>query len=62
LKNELGQGVPKNTERAVMRYRQAAEQGNAEAQFHLGEKYQLGQGVPQSNETEMAWYKMSASN
>ena len=60
IMNEQGQGVPKNAQRAVLRYRQAAELGNAEAQFLLGEKYHLGLGIAQDKKTAMLWLKKSA--
>ena len=38
----------------------AAEQGDAEAQFHLGLMYDLGDGVPEDNATAMHWYLKAA--
>ena len=38
----------------------AAEQGDAETQYHLGWRYYLGEGVPQ-NDTELAkWFCKAA--
>ncbi len=37
-----------------------AEQGNAEAQFMLGEMYGLGQGVAPDEPQAMAWYRKAA--
>lgn len=40
--------------------RQAAEQGNAEAQFGLGYYYMTGQGVAQDYKQAVEWYRKSA--
>jgi len=37
--NDAGQGVPKNAQRAAMRYPAGRRTGNGEAQFRLGEKF-----------------------
>ncbi len=38
----------------------AAEQGDAEAQFNLGNMYRKGEGVPQSDQEAVKWYRLSA--
>jgi TPR repeat protein len=38
----------------------AAEQGNAAAQYNLGNKYNKGQGVPQDYTEAVKWYRMAA--
>ena len=38
----------------------AAELGNAEAQYILGQLYRLGQGVPQSHTAAARWYQRAA--
>ena len=40
--------------------RQAAEQGNANAQNNLGAMYATGQGVPQDDREAVKWYRMAA--
>ena len=40
--------------------RQAAEQGNATAQFSLGLMYADGEGVPKDDAEAVKWYRMSA--
>ena len=42
-----GGGVPQDYSEAAAWYRQAAEQGHANAQFNLGWMYANGRGVPQ---------------
>ena len=37
-----------------------AKQGNADAQFNLGEMYNTGKGVPQDYKTAVKWYKLAA--
>ncbi len=41
-------------------YRLAAEQGDARAQYNLGQMYREGQGVPQNDKTAMKWYTLAA--
>ncbi|HHQ4547446.1 TPA: LysM-like peptidoglycan-binding domain-containing protein, partial [Aeromonas veronii] len=41
-------------------YRKAAEQGNAEAQFALGQMYENGQGVLQDHQQAAIWYRKAA--
>ena len=45
---------------AVMWYRRAAEQGQAEAQFFLGACYGAGKGVPQDVEVAVKWIRKAA--
>jgi TPR repeat protein len=45
---------------ALRKWRQLAEQGNAGAQFNLGQLYRQGQGVPQDYKEAMKWYLMAA--
>jgi TPR repeat protein len=40
--------------------RQAAEQGNAEAQLEMGILYEFGYNMPKNNVTALAWYLRSA--
>jgi len=44
----------------AMKYRTAAEQGDAYAQCSLGECYYYGDGVPQDFIEAEKWYQMSA--
>ena len=46
---------------AVKLYRKAAEQGNASAQFILGNMYSNGEGVPQDYVTAYMWYDLAGS-
>jgi hypothetical protein len=41
------------------RCREAAEQGDAEAQFHLGERYRWGAGVPQDHAEAYFWFDIA---
>ena len=45
---------------AVKWYRQAAEQGHAEAQYNLGCGYANGQGVARDKVEAYAWFSMAA--
>ena len=40
--------------------RQAAEQGDATAQFNLGLMYANGEGVPEDDAEAVRWYRMAA--
>ena len=41
-------------------YRKAAEQGNAHAQFALGQMYDVGNGVPKDSAEAIKWYRKAA--
>lgn len=55
-----GKGVPQDDREAVRWYRQAAEQGNADAQYNLGLAYANGEGVPQNDREAVKWYRRAA--
>ncbi len=38
----------------------AAQQGDAEAQYNLGNMYRTGEGVPQNDTEAMKWFRLSA--
>ena len=44
----------------VKKYRQAAEQGDADAQYNLGFCYEHGQGVTKNRSEAMKWYRKAA--
>ena len=45
---------------AVPRYRKAAEQGDAHAQYNLGVMYANGEGVPKDDREAVLWYRKAA--
>ena len=45
---------------ALSRFRKAAKQGDADAQFALGAMYEHGQGVPLDYKTSVYWYNRAA--
>ena len=55
-----GEGVPQDPAEAVRWCRLAAEQGDAVAQFNLGELYALGEGVPQDPAEAVRWFRLAA--
>jgi hypothetical protein len=55
-----GTGVPENDAEAVRWYRLAAEQGNASAQYNLGNMYDSGEGVPENDAEAVRWYRLAA--
>jgi hypothetical protein len=57
---ENGEGVPKDETEAVKRYRKAADQGYAVAQFNLGRMYSAGWGVPKNEPEAVRWYRKAA--
>lgn len=48
-------------EEAAAWYRKAAEQGDADAQYNLGNLYAQGQGVAQDDAQAVAWYRKAAN-
>ena len=44
----------------ISKYMKSVEQGNAKAQYHLGNCYYSGQGMEQSYEKAFYWYKKAA--
>ena len=50
----------KNYLEAVKYLRQAAEKGNADAQYFMGDCYGTGKGVQQDYKESFKWYKLSA--
>ncbi len=76
LTYERGQGVPKDYqkalrwyrlaqgqayEEAILSYRRAANQGDATAQYNLGEMYMLGRGVPKDYTQAYVWVALAAA-
>jgi len=57
---EHGRGVHKNDVEAVRWYREAAEQGDATAQFNLGGMYRKGAGIPKDDAKAAYWYHKAA--
>lgn len=47
---------PPNFEGAMIWYQRAAYDGNAEAQFHIGELYEQGKGVKKDSAAAAQWY------
>jgi len=58
----IGLHVPQNFTVAAKLFRKAAERGNAEAQWHLGEMYAAGQGMPCDDVEAAKWFLMAADN
>jgi len=54
-------GVTRNPAKAVELYRQAANMGDAEAQYQLGTCYDLGNGVAQDYKQAVHWYTKAAN-
>lgn len=49
-----------NEAEALVLYRKAADQGNANAQFALGEIFATGRGVPQNNFQAYIWFSLAS--
>lgn len=47
---------------ALRQYEPLAEQGNTDAQFHLGVMYADGRGIPQDDVEAARWFRMAAEN
>jgi soluble lytic murein transglycosylase-like protein len=57
---EHGEGVPKDTARAVSLYCEAARAGSAEAQFSLGWMYANGRGIDRDDAAAAALFALAA--
>jgi TPR repeat protein len=55
-----GRGVPQDYTDAVMWFRKAADQGDAVAQYLLGDQYAKGEGAPQDYAEAMIWFRKAA--
>jgi TPR repeat protein len=51
-----------DTDAALQVFRPLAQNGNAEAQYHLAYMYQSGTGVKQNDEEALKWYLKAAAN
>lgn len=49
-----------NYAKAIAEWRQPAEQGDADAQFNLGQAYKLGRGVAADSKMAQSWYLKAA--
>ena len=45
---------------ALREWTPLAKQGDAVAQYNLGNMYRLGQGVPKDDKTAVKWYRLAA--
>ncbi len=57
-----GHGVKLNYAEAVKWYRAAAEQGDATAQYNLGNMYLAGQGTEKDYVQAYVWFTLAASH
>ena len=58
---ERGLGVSQDDQLAAEWYRKSAEQGDARAQYNLGQMYRRGQGVPQDYILAHKWANLAAA-
>ena len=59
--HDFGKGVQLDHAKAAALYRKAAEQGHADAQYHLAVSYDDGEGVPQDFKQAVYWYTQAAN-
>ena len=57
---EQGQGVERNSTKAALWHRRAAEQGDPDAQTSLGHKYLNGEGVKRDVRKAIHWFRKAA--
>ena len=55
-----GTEIPADDEEALFWYREAANQGSAEAEFVIGEMYRNGEGVSADSRLALQWYRKAA--
>ena len=58
---ENGEGVEKDLDEAVRLYHAAAGQGDADAQFTLGQMYENGEGVERNLEKAAKYFEQAAA-
>ena len=56
----MGIYIVENKGEAIKWYRKAAEQGDPDAQFHLGLCYDEGCGVPENKAEAIKWFQKAA--
>jgi len=57
-----GEGIPQDSAKAMDWLRKAADQGDPQAQYNLGEIYEHGQGVPQDFSQALEWLQKAAEH
>ena len=57
---DKGQGVEQDSKKAFKWFRKAADQGDAEAQYNIGNIYSTGLGVEQDLKETFKWYQKAA--
>ncbi len=60
LMYSVGDGVTKDQKVALNYGRRAAEAGDLQSQFNLGQAYRKGAGIPQDYEKAAFWYRKAA--
>jgi cell division septation protein DedD len=60
VKSGIDRWMAQDFEGAVAQWRPLADQGNADAQFNLGQAYKLGRGVPVDLKLAQSWYQKAA--
>ena len=56
-----GEGVRRDRDEAAKWFLQAAEAGNARAQYYAGDCCYVGFGVPKDRKAAVSWYRKSAA-
>jgi TPR repeat protein len=57
----LGRGAKRDYKEAMRWFRKAADQGEPDAQYHLGLMYEAGTGVPVDANEALRWFRLSAA-
>ena len=61
LRGVIGWAAPEEVaEQGIAELRAQAEEGLAEAQVNLGDRYRSGRGVAQDEAVAVAWYRLAA--
>ena len=55
-----GQGTAPDFKEALKWFHLAADQGDAQAEYSIGDLYDQGQGVPHDDKEALKWYRMAA--
>jgi hypothetical protein len=57
----MGKGVTRDDSQAMRYFRQAADQGDPQAEFNVGFMFANGRGVPRDDAQAVTWYRKAAA-
>ncbi len=61
VSHDKGKGVEQDPKEALQRFRKAADQGDAQAQYKLGLMYYNGEGIEKDPKEAVEWFRKAAN-